>query len=240
MSRLIVPHGYSWGAGPKGPAAVPPAPPPANPIPGLEPVAYFKKNTGVTEVAGVVTNWADQSGNGHDAARSADSGAGGPVLQGDGSILCGNGAFEAGFSTAGFTLAQPCTLAILYKALDWGNTRCLLSGIGGAVAVRQAGSSPGLDMYAGGAACADAGPADGVLAAVRAIFNGAGSSLTVDGGAPAGGDPGGNNPSGVGIAHFAPAFNSSWAHIYVSEVIAFDRALSDADWAAILTYWATL
>lgn len=87
-----------------------------DPGPPIEsPAAWWRFNTGITEAGTGVSQWSDQSGNGHHLAQSTDAQR--PSKEADGSILF-NGTSDS-LVTGAWTLAQPVTIYMLLKQITW-------------------------------------------------------------------------------------------------------------------------
>lgn len=180
-------------------------------------VAWFRMGVGVTETLGLVSSWADQSGNGRD------------LLQ---AVALNQPTYSAGVITfdglaqymkcAGFTWNQPEQVSILGKQITWngaafdtivdGNTQAVM-------AFFQFSSTPEVDLFSGGSVVA--GNTDWTLNtfnAVTCLFKGTGSSIKVGSNAETSGNTGASNASGFTLGAGGDGL-SRYANIGVKEII---------------------
>jgi len=142
----------------------------------------------------------------------------------------------AGYMKAAFTLAQPTTVYLVGKQITWVDNRYLIDGLTGSRSViRQTVSTPRLGLYAGAALDTVSGWAVGAAGVITAVFNGASSSLQVDGNAPLSGNAGTQSANGLTVG--ALPTPSNYSNIQVKRVIlraAADSAATQAQIQALL------
>lgn len=199
----------------------------------LSPVAWYRYGVGITSALGLVSAWADQSGNGNDLAQG--TGTNQPALQSDNSIL-----FDGvdNQMEATFTLNQPCTYYILFKQVSWTSGEVVMDGSAAQVIILQRTASPQLAINAGSFVGNVSTLAIDAYGVVAAVFNGASSSVQVNNGTPATGDCGANNPGGTSVG--ATRAIGSPSNVQVKEVIVFAAAHDAATRTAVITYLATV
>jgi hypothetical protein len=199
-------------------AAAPQAPPGA--------IGWWKYGTGITEAGGLVSAWADQSGNGYNAT---EAGANKPTLSADGSI-----AFVAGKmlnAPAVPNRTQPITFCLRMKAA-------------GATVQRFFGAQDGAAIYIdGGTFRLNAGSDVNSLVSkpegwfsLVVVFNGASSLVAITGATSAALNPGTNGiASNAGISFNDPSFfgGATWD---CAEALYYGSALSAGDITQTLEY----
>ncbi len=203
-------------------------------VSGLNPAAWFRFQQGVTSVAGLVSQWADQSGNGRHLLQATGSAQ--PALQADGSLLF-DGVAQA-MATSGFTFSQPLTIYLLAQQVTWTNLDLVFDGLTGAVQLRQNTTTPSVTLNAGSLLGDNSGWALNTYAAITCVFNGVSSALQINTGAPMTGDAGANNAGGFTLGSSRAA--STFSNIKVKEVIPYPAAHDAATRAAVISYLATV
>jgi hypothetical protein len=208
---------------------------PASPIPTTNLAAWWRKGTGITDTAGAVSLWADQSGNGVNLAQA--TGANQPALQGDGTILFDETLTKS--MKVAFTLAQPLTLYIRIKQVSWVSSARICDGNTNlTMAVLQTGTTPNVNVFAGaGNALDNTGLTVGQWKTFSLVLNGASSSSKVSGSAKVTGDPGSSSPSGFTLGSRATGdFNSN---IQVAGIAIYSVAHDDTVRGTLETWFDT-
>lgn len=207
----------------------------ATEITALAPAAWYRFNTGITDVgAGAVSQWADQSGNARHLLQA--TGTAQPTVQGNGTIIF-DGSTDF-LQTAGFTLNQPVTIYILGRQITWTLNDLWFDGLTAAVQLRQSPTTPNVQLNSNvGAVAAHPGLTVNTYRVLAAVFSGANSTLRVNNDETAG-SPGTNNLGGftLGASRAAAAF----ANIQVYEVIIFSSAHDKFTQGRVLAYLAAL
>jgi hypothetical protein len=198
----------------------------AAPEPVSGAIGWWKYDTGVTSSGGLVSAWADQSGNGYNAT---EAGANKPTLSADGSI-----AFVAGKmlnAPAVPNRTQPITFCLRMKAA-------------GATVQRFFGAQDGAAIYIdGGTFRLNAGSDVNSLVSkpegwvsLVVVFNGASSLVAITGATSAALNPGTNGiASNAGISFNDPSFfgGATWD---CAEALYYGSALSAGDITQTLEY----
>ncbi len=194
--------------------------------PPAGPLMWQKFGQGVTSSGGLVSAWADQSGNAYNAT---EAGANKPALNADGSI-----GFTSSkkLTAAGVgTKAQPFTFCLRMKAP--GDLSRFFGAQDGAALYISEGT---FRMVAGTDVNSALAVPPGEWCTVIAVLDGASSKANVDGLGASGLNPGttGIN-SNVGISFNDASFfgGSTWD---CAEAIVYGRALSDAEVAKAVAY----
>lgn len=191
--------------------------------------AWYRQGIGITSASSLVSQWADQSGNGRHLNQTTATNR--PTVQADGSIL-----FDGvdNFMAATFTLNQPHTIYVLGKQLTWTAGDHIFNGVAANVALYQNSSSPRVDIYAGaGGPFSTAWTLDTDMV-VAAVFNGASSLIQVNTSVSTEGDPGADNPGGFTLGgNNSGAANSN---IQVKEVILYSAAHDASTRARVIAY----
>jgi hypothetical protein len=198
-------------------------------------VVWHRKGVGITDSAGAVSLWTDQTANGHHYTQA--TGANQPTKQGSGTILFdGTSDF---LETAAFTLNQPYTRYIRFRQVTWTAFDYVCDGlIANTGVIFQYGSSPDLDIYAGIHAAQNSAMPIGTWKSVGAVFNGASSMLNI-GGSTASGDAGASSISGLRLAASGGSA-SAFANIEVAEEIIYSVAHTALQQAEVIAYLDTL
>lgn len=203
----------------------------------LTPGAWYRYAKGITSSAGLVSAWADASGN----ARHLTQGTGTnqPTLDTDKSIL-----FDGvdNYLTVTFAQAQPFTVYALLKQIAWGATQGIIGtrAAGGGAPLFQNAASPRLAANHGvtlAGPVAGSTPALGVWGAWASVANGA-ASVIQNNLATASGNAGANNLDVFVIGANAPL--SSFANVAFKEVLFFPAAHASATRDRVLRYLAQL
>lgn len=201
----------------------------SNPIPALNPAAWYRFNTGITVVGAGVDTWADQSGNGRDFRQTTDTNR--PTKEADGSIT-GDGA-DNSLRVTTFTLAQPFTVYVLYKMLSYADNDGIWSWLpSGTPQLTQNGTTPNIDLYAGSFACSNTDLEIDAWGVVASVVNGASSLIEVDDNAPTTGNAG--SDSGTGLLLFEGS--SGYGHGTIKEMIVFGAAHNASQRAIVRAY----
>jgi hypothetical protein len=201
-------------------------------VASLNPAAWYRYGAGITSANGLVSAWADQSGNNRPLLQATETNQ--PALQSDGSIL-----FDGvdNQMEATFTLNQPCTFYLLFKQVTWTANDIITDGSAAQVQLFQAASSPIIKLTAGGGGA----PQNTALAvdtygAVAAVFNGASSLIQVNSTTGTAADAGANNPGGFSLGANRSAASAS--NIEAKEAIVFPAAHDAGQRAKVIAYLA--
>lgn len=158
-------------------------------------VAWFRRGVGVTSSGGFASAWADQSGNGRDLLQA--NGAHQPAYDGS-AVLTFDGVSDR--MEAVFALNQPHQVSMLMNLETVVAGRVFFDGSVAYAQVFVANATPTLSAYAGASAITSDTLSAATYHALTTLFNGASSSITIDGGSPATGNPGALNPGGFLLA----------------------------------------
>jgi hypothetical protein len=197
--------------------------------------AWFKKGVGITDVAGAVSGWADQSGNGRDYAQA--TAAAKPTKQAAGTLLF-DGTSDL-LKTAAFAIPNGYTRYLRVKPITWTSGRYICDGntINKSVLL-QTGTTPSVSMYGGaGPVAANGGLTLGAWHSVAMVFNGANSLLQVDSNVTTG-NAGTANLDGLTLG--ASPSGTLWANVEVAEEIVYSAVHGAALRAAVMKYLDTL
>lgn len=206
---------------------------PPEPITALSPVAWYRYGIGITSAGGLVSAWADQSGNGNDLVQA--TGTNQPALQADNSIL-----FDGvdNQMEATFTLNQPCTFYLLLKQVTWALSDVIFDGSAAQTQLTQTATTPGLKLVPGASFPQNNSLTLDAYGVVTAIFNGASSLLQINNGSPSTENTTANNPGGFSIG--ANRTMAAASNIQVKEIILFPVAHDAATRTTVITYLATV
>lgn len=161
-------------------------------VAGLRPAAWFRYGDGITSAGGLVSAWADQSGNARPLLQA--TGTNQPTLEADGSITFDG--VDNFLQCGAFTLNQPVTYYLLANPVtDTSGDRFFDGGAAGAAVILAQDGAGGISVNAGAAFGGNLFPT-GAYAVVAVVVNGASSSIQVNTVAPITGDAGANNPAG--------------------------------------------
>lgn len=194
--------------------------------------------TTITQSASRVSAWRDKSGNAHDFAQAI--GASQPLYVAG--AVGGRAAvkFDANddrLIATNFAAPQPQTLWLVIRADTWASTaRFIDTATAATFVIGQEGTTPQIQCYAGaGFACTSSALVVGAFGVLRAVANGASSSIRVGSGALATGNPGTNGWGTSGSMNLGSGAANNSALVSYAEVILFDHVQAGADDAAVLT-----
>lgn len=198
-------------------------------------VAWFRKGVGITSSGGLVSAWADQSGNGRNYTQATGSAQ--PTLQAGGTILFdGTSDF---IKTAGFTLNQPWTRYLRIKQVSWTSGEYFCDGASiNTGAIFQSGSTPNIVMFAGAVGPSSTALAVGAWGSVAAVFNTASSVIQVGGTTSGTANVGVTNPGGLTLG--GTSSGTALSNIEVAEEIVYSGAHDAGTRANIIAYLNTL
>jgi hypothetical protein len=189
-------------------------------------LGWWQYDTGITESGGLVSAWADQSGNGYNAT---EAGGSKPALNADGSI-----GFVGGKKLSATTVpntAQPITICLRMKsAVD------LARFFGGQEGLALYIASGTYRMFAGSDANSTIAHVVDEWVSLVAVFDGASSAVAVTGDSATGFNPGTDGiTSNAGISFNDPSFHggATWD---CAEVIVYSAALDASQITQALTY----
>ena len=199
-------------------------------------VAWYRLGIGLTnDGGGLISKWADQSGNGNDLTATTTRR---PTLQGDNSLLF-NG--TSNDMQVAFTLNYPMSVFLRVKPVTWSDNLYITDSgpsVGSGMGIVQSGSTPDLYLHSGTLTMANSNATLGSWHGLGAVFNAASSKFKIDSTTQVTGNPGNKNPAGLTLGSFAGhALNSN---IYVKELCLYSDAKSDADIQSIIDYLNTL
>jgi hypothetical protein len=205
-------------------------------IAGLE--AWYKIDTVSGNDGDLITTWSDSSGNSRDLTRSVDD-ARRPSYQTNevnGLACLRFGGTDDQMTSTVFAVAQPLTAVMVVKQVGWINGEWLFdSDAVGEMGVFQSTTSPRVDLWGGSSAvAANTGLVVGEWHILVAIFEGASSSLRVDGGTATTGSGGTVGLNGFTLG--AKANDTVWSQIDVAEIAFYSASLSEANQDALLAH----
>lgn len=204
----------------------------------LSPAAWFKFNTGITEAAGAVSQWDDQSGNGRHLKQA--TGGAQPALQVDGTILF-DGSSDY-LKCDSFTLAQPVMIAAVLKMVSWTSADYWHDGNAlNTLVIQEFQASPKVRMYvSGGSVSSDFTlMALGTYGAVYELFSGASSYISYDDNAANTATLGTTSPSGFTLGCGGDG-TTGHSNIQVAEVCIFPAAITGANLTSLKSYLADI
>ena len=197
-------------------------------------VQWQRKGVGIVGNPSV-SNWPDQSGNGHDLVQA--SGPAQPQLQGDGSILFDG--IAQFLKAVGYTLNQPSTTFFYFKQVSWTLNSGLADGNGSfGGEVFQSSVSPGIKCSAPTTSAENDNFTVGAYHALTVVWNGASSFFIVDQNAATSWSCGANNLSGFTLG--ANGGGTTFGNIQAKECGAYNVALSQAQALQLNGYLVTV
>lgn len=194
--------------------------------------AWFVAGVGITSAGGLVSQWADQSGNGRHLKQA--TGTNQPALQADGTILFDG--IDNFLKCDAFTLNQPVSGYMVFKQVTWTNNDRVYDGDGNdSMGLYQTAVTPRLLMFAGtvGSAASTQLPLD-TYGAMANVWNGAASVMQINNNSGITGDAGAGNAGGFTLGSNGTA--SAFANIQVKEVILFAAAHDAPTRAGVIAY----
>lgn len=200
---------------------------------------WVKSDTGVTSSGGLVSSWADQSGNGRNLDQS-DAAAKPTVvanqLNGFAAILFDGIANT--MRTTNFSLTQPVSIFLIGKHITWTGGDSLFDGtIDNSGRLFQNGSTPEIVQYSGNFGASTTGLVLNTFALVTCIFNGVSSVLQINNNAQSTGDAGNTAMGGFVLGSFATGA-VAFANISACEVI-IQSSVSTADERLLMQTYVT-
>lgn len=201
-------------------------------VSSLNPVAWYRYGAGITAAGGLVSAWADQSGNGNHLVQATETNQ--PALQADGSILFDG---SDNYMQVTFTLDQPYTVYCLFRSLSFTANDRVFDGVTATARVVQGAASPTLTMNAGvSIAHPDGGLPVDIYGVIGCVFNGASSVFQINT-LSRSGNAGANNPGGFTLAA-SSGVAAAFGHIQVKEVIIFPAAHDAGQRSKVISYLA--
>lgn len=195
--------------------------------------AWFVAGVGITSAGGLVSQWADQSGNGRHLKQA--TGTNQPALQADGTILFDG--VDNFLKCDPFTLNQPTTIYGFLRQVTWTASDFIWSGNDDASLNRndlfQDTTTPQLSIYSGAIAAANTALAVNTYGAIAAVYNGATSVLQINGTTTTG-NAGAQNAAGFILGALNTTANFS--NIQVKEVAIFSVAHDAPTRAGVIAY----
>lgn len=182
----------------------------------------------------LVSLWGDKSGNGNDLVQATETNK--PTWNSNGILFDGVDNF---MKAAAFTLVQPEFIYIVVKQVTYSaNDRFFDGNTTNKGIVYQAGTTPQIQAYAGASSTNDSNLALDTYGILRVLFNGASSTLQVNGNAQITGNFGAADMGGFYLAANAATGGSQFGNIEVKEVIIRNVADSAQDEGTIYNYLA--
>lgn len=200
--------------------------------PGLQ--GYYRYRRGVTITDGAVSAWHDYSSNSHDLVQA--TAANRPTMLSDGTIVF-DGTNDYLQST--FTLAQPCSIYLLFKQLTWTTGDVIIDGVTGLVQLAQNTGSPGIAANAGSGLVVDNSIPVGSFGVACFVANGTTSAYQAGSNAPSvttTGDAGANSAGGITLG--AARTPGNYANIAVRELLVYNLAHDATTRLRVLRYLA--
>lgn len=200
-------------------------------IAALRPAAWYMFNQGITYASGKVSQWNDQTTNKRNLLQGTGSAQ--PVQQTDGSILCdGSATF---LQTATFTLAQPTTIAMLWRQVTWNSGGVCVDGFTAASGqIVQTTGTPQINISAGSSTAANTGMAVNTYCATVQVMSGANSSLQVNRKNATTGNAGTTAMAGLTVG--ADGNGANFGNAQVKEIIVFPAALTREQIVQVIGY----
>lgn len=197
--------------------------------------AWYRKGVGVTESGGLVSAWADQSGNGRNLVQA--TGTNQPALQGDGSILF-DGIDNSMLAT--FTRNQPQTVYVLGKQVTWANTERWFDGsTGDRGTLQQTTASPQIRIFAG-TGMGNISLAVDTYGIIASVFNGANSVLQLNLGTPVTGDTGsGGDMTGFRLGSRGDGAGA-FGNVQIKEILIYAAAHDATTRQKVIEYLASV
>jgi hypothetical protein len=192
-------------------------------------VAWYKYDDASTfTLAGAsVTQWSDKLASGHDIKQSNPALK--PTLTNDGVLFT-----TSLLISDAFTLNQPEFVYIVFRQITWTVTAFIFNGVGGEAKLWQNGGGTSITMKAGSDTGGISMPLN-TWGVVRALFNGANSTLQLDNGYKITINPGTGNAGGFLMGAVSNGAGN-YANIEVKEVIVRKTADSLTDQATLFNY----
>lgn len=177
-------------------------------------VADYRAGVGLTDDgAGLCSAWANQIGAAPSLTATLTRR---PTIQADGSLLF-NGSSNL-LKTSAFTLNQPTTIYIVYRAVTWVLNQYIFDGnLATTGALYFAGTTPTIAISAGTPTAGNTNHGLGVDRINTVVFNGAASSLQVDETTPTTGNAGAANMGGLTLG--GAGNTSSFSNIQVQRLV---------------------
>lgn len=205
----------------------------ANAIRALAPAAWFRFGVGITDSGGgLVSQWADQSGNGRHLKQATATNQ--PAKQADGSILFDG--VDNYLKCDAFTLNQPESIYLLMKQATWTEGDTIFDGNAANTGrLFQTVGSPQLRFRtSSGFVANNSGLALDTYGVLSCVANGAGSSVQVNHGTPTTGTLDADNMAGFTLCAAGNA--TGFVNAQVKEVIVFAAAHGAATRARVISY----
>jgi hypothetical protein len=199
--------------------------------------AWYRYGIGITDVAGAVSQWDDQSGNARHLLQ-ATAGAK-PTKQSDGSILFDG---TSDYLEAAFSLAQPTTIYLLLKTISWtpGNRYICDGNTLQSRAVIHNGATTIQSFVNGGGGSCDVSFAASTYGVITAVFDGATSALQVDNNTEDTGALGTGSGTGFTLGREGGGGFSVFTNIQVKEILIYSAAHDTDQRDAVKAYLATV
>jgi hypothetical protein len=206
-------------------------------VQSLSPAAWFRYGLGITSGGGLVSQWADQSGNARHL--NQPTGTNQPTLQGDSSILFD--AVDDYMTCDPFTLNQPTTVYIAFSIATWANNHYVFDGATlNKGRLIQSDSTPQAQIYAGGVdAIRSSHLPIGEYAVAACVFNGPNSIFHINNTPPMNStDIGANNMGGFTLGVGGGPEPTTYSDISVKEIIIYAEGHDELTRATIIRYLA--
>jgi hypothetical protein len=203
----------------------------ANFVASLNPAAWYRYGAGITSANGLVSAWADQSGNNRPLLQATETNQ--PALQSEGSIL-----FDGvdNQMEATFTHNLPVTWYLLLKQITWTSTDVICDGSAAAVQAFQLTASPLIRSAAGGGTPTGVSLALDTYGVLALGFNASETLIQLNNGAANASTASVNNPGGFSLG--ATRALGSASNIQVKEAIIFPAVHDAGQRAKVIAYLA--
>lgn len=133
---------------------------------------------------------------------------------------------------ASCTIAWPTTVFLVLNQTTWTGGKIIFAGstASGTMDLRQNATTPNVRQQASANGAAVTGPALGAWGLVTAVYNGASSTMALNGGSNVASNPGTGTPIGIRLGT---------ADVTIAELLVYNSALSSTDQASVKAYLNT-
>lgn len=198
--------------------------------------AWFVGGVGITSAGGLVSQWADQSGNGRHLKQA--TGTNQPALQADGTILFDG--VDNFMKCDAFTFNQPETIYFLGRQVTWINNSRIWDGdTDNTSSLIGVTASPQLAAFAAAGGTPSLTTSDVVVnsyCVISVVYNNTAGVVQVNNLPPATGSIGTTNAGGFTLARSGAGAAGVVSNIQVKEVILFAAAHDAPTRAGVIAY----